>query len=281
MKLFSKGVVALLLVVGLTSSAVAQGTGPVQPYGTGDGGITVLNVLPPGQGGYQNGPEQAAGQQSPHNSDQIALYNKLVQGAPDITEESLLEYFKDATFGVQPTNLESEYSPRDGVVVQRDSGFGVPHVYGTTREDVMFGAGYVSAEDRLFMMDTLRHYGRGRLSEFLGASEANLASDRAVYASSGYTEEEFQAMIDRVEKLDPELGPIAAADLAAYVEGVNQYIAEARLDPSKLPAEYGALQIVPEDWKATDTAAVASLIGSQLGVGGGGELENAAFISAL
>jgi acyl-homoserine lactone acylase PvdQ len=280
-KVFYRGAVALLLAVGLTSSALAQGAGPVQPYGTHDGGITVMNVLPPGQGGYQNGPEQAAGQQSPHNSDQIALYEKLVQGAPDITADKLNEYFKDATFGVKPEDVESEYSPRDGVVVQRDKGFGVPHVYGTTRDDVMFGAGYVSAEDRLFMMDTLRHYGRGRLSEFLGASDANLAVDRAVYASSAYTEEELQAMIDRVKKLDPELGPIAFADLTAYVEGVNQYISEAKTDPSKLPAEYEALQIVPEAWKATDTAAVASLIGSQLGVGGGAELANAQFLQAL
>ncbi|MCA1672933.1 MAG: penicillin acylase family protein, partial [Actinobacteria bacterium] len=145
----------------------------------------------------------------------------------------------------------------------------------------MFGAGYVSAEDRLFMMDTLRHVGRGRLSEFLGASEANLASDRAVYRSAGYSEEELEAMIERVKNLHPELGPTAHADLMAYVDGVNQYIDEARMDPSKLPAEYEALQIVPEDWKATDTVAIASLIGSALGVGGGGELANANFIGAL
>ena len=105
----------------------------------------------------------------------------------------------------------------------------------------MFGAGYVSAEDRMFMMDTLRHIGRGRLSEFLGASEANLASDEAIYRTSGYTEEELQAMIDRVKGLHPELGPLAHADLMAYVDGVNQYISEARTDPTKLPAEYEAL----------------------------------------
>ncbi|HWL65654.1 MAG TPA: penicillin acylase family protein [Actinomycetota bacterium] len=276
-----RAALAAFLTTALASSALAQGQSPVQPYGAGDGGVTVLNVLPPGQGEYQNGPEQAAGQQSPHNSDQIAMYEKLVQGAPDVTAASLTEYFKDATFGVKPEDVATEYSPRDGVVIQRDTGFGVPHIYGTTRQDVMFGAGYASAEDRLFMMDTLRHFGRGRLSEFLGASEANLASDRAVYLNAGYTEEEFQAMIDRVKGLDPELGAIAFDDVTAYVEGINQYIAEARTDPSKLPAEYEALQLVPEDWKPTDTVAVASLIGSQLGVGGGGELDNAAFVNAL
>ena len=211
-----KLVVGLLVTLGLLVSSAAAQTPPVQPYGANDGGATVLNVLPPGQGRYLNSAEalqaQTTGSQPPHNTDQIEMYEAMVQGAPDITLDGLTDYFKDATFGVPPTDEDiDEYSPRDGVTVLRDSAFGVPHVYGTTRSDVMFGAGYVSAEDRLFMMDTLRHVGRGRLSEFLGASEANLASDRAVYLTSGYTEEELQAMIDRAEKLHPVLGPIAEA----------------------------------------------------------------------
>lgn len=274
-------VVLLLAVTLIVPPPVGAAAPPVQEYGARDGAITALNILPPGQGRYQNGPEQASGRQSPHNSDQIELYDKMVQGAPDITAATLGEYFKDATFGVKPDDIAREYSPRDGVTILRDKSFGVPHVYGTTRADVLFGAGYVSGEDRLFMMDTLRHVARGRLSEFLGASEANLASDRAVYRRSGYSEEELQAMIDRVKKLDPVIGPIAHSDVMAYVDGINDYIAEARTDPLKLPAEYEALQIVPEDWKPTDTVAVASLIGSQLGVGGGGELENALFIDTL
>ncbi len=272
---------AALVTLGLSAAAHGAAETPVQPYGARDGAITALNVLPPGQGRYQSGPEQATRQQSPHNHDQIEMYERMVQGAPDITEDELAKYFKDATFGVKPDDIEREYSPREGVVVLRDKSFGVPHVYGTTRADTLFGAGYVSAEDRLFMMDTLRHVGRGRLSEFLGASESNLASDRATYRSSGYSEEELQAMVDRLKKLGGELGDTAFADLAAYVDGVNQYIDEARRDPNKLPAEYEALQVLPEDWKATDTAAVASLIGSRLGVGGGGELQNAHFIEAL
>ena len=41
----------------------------------------------------------------------------------------------------------------------RDKAFGVPHIYATTRGGVMFGAGYAGAEDRLFLMDVLRHTG--------------------------------------------------------------------------------------------------------------------------
>ena len=65
------------------------------------------------------------------------------------------------------------------------------------------------------------------------------------------------------------------ADVDAYVAGVNQYIREARTDPSKLPAEYPALGKMPADWKATDTVAIASLIGGIFGKGGGGEAKAA------
>jgi len=279
-RLIGASIGILMLAALVPSASLAQET-PVQPYGARDGSVTALNILPPGQGRYQSGPEAASGQESPHNSDQITLYEKMVQGAPDVTAKTLNEYFKDATFGVKPDDIAEEYSPRDGVTILRDTGFGVPHIYGTTRADTMFGAGYVSAEDRLFMMDTLRNLGRGRLSEFLGASDSNLASDRATYLRAGYSEEEFQKMIDRLPKINEELGTLALEDVTSYAEGVNQYIDEARIDPSKLPAEYEALQLVPEDWKVTDTAAVASLIGSALGVGGGGELENAAFLQGL
>ena len=131
------------------------------------------------------------------------------------------------------------------------------------------------------MMDTLRNVGRGRLSEFLGASDSNLQSDRAAYASSGYTEEELQGMINRLKIVDPLRARQIIDDVKAYAEGVNQFIDEAIEDPELLPGEYPALQVVPAEWTPTDTVAVASLIGSQLGVGGGGELANADFISAL
>jgi acyl-homoserine lactone acylase PvdQ len=267
------------------TAATAQDEGPVQPYGTNDGARTALNILPPGQGRYLNGAElliaQGGGDQPPHNTDQLALYEDLVQATPGITVERLQELFKDATFGVKEDDIESEYSPRDGVTILRDAGFGVPHVYGTTRADVMFGAGYVAAEDRLFMMDVLRHVGRGRASEFLGASEANLAMDRAYYAHAGYDEAELQAMIDRLPTVHPELGAQAVQDVTDYTEGVNAYIDEALADPEKLPGDYPALQQVPDPWTPTDTVAIASLIGSSLGVGGGSELANANFINAL
>lgn len=285
MKRSTRIAAAVVLAAIVPMAAAGAQVSPVQPYGTNDGGVTVRNILPPGQGRYLNTAElllaQTTGEQPPHNTDQLAMYENLAQATPGLTAADLADYFKDATFGVEPDNIERTYEPRPGVTVLRDTSFGVPHIYGTTRSDTMFGTGYVSAEDRLFMMDTLRHIGRGNLTEFLGASEANLAMDRAAYATAGYTEEELQEMIDHLDEVDPVRGAQAQQDVQDYTDGVNQFIAEAIADPSLLPGEYPALQVTPEDWKPTDTAAVASLIGSQLGVGGGSELQNAAFLTAL
>lgn len=282
-----KRTLASILAAAVLGAALvaAPARGQEQRFGATDRAVTALNILPPGQGRYLNTLElaeaQATGAQPVHNTDQAQMYAELIKIAPNVTAEDLPTLFKDASLGLAENQVAAEYEPREGVTVARDEAFGVPHVFGETREDVMFGAGYVTAEDRLFMMDTLRHVGRGNLSGFLGASDSNLQSDRAVYASAGYTEEELQAMIDRLPQVDPRRGRQIIEDVNAYAEGVNAYIDEATVDPTLLPGEYVALQLTPEPWLPTDTAAVASLIGSQLGVGGGGELQNAEFILAL
>jgi acyl-homoserine lactone acylase PvdQ len=245
-----------------------------------------LNILPPGQGGYLNSAEllesQGSGQVPDHFTDQRGMYADLIQGVDNLTEANLGDYFKDASFGVKPGDIAREYSPRDGVTIIRDEGYNIPHVYGETRGDTIFGAGYVAAEDRLFMMDVLRATGRGRLSELLGPSEGNIAMDCAQYRVADYTEAELQTMMDvRPAGTDQALADQARQDVQDYAAGVNAYIDEAIEDPSKLPGEYTALQIVPEPWKVTDTIAIASLIGGNLGVGGGGELGNAQFLNAL
>ena len=71
---------------------------------------------------------------------------------------------------------EADLLAHKGVTILRD-GFGVPHIFGETREATMFAVGYATAEDRLFLMDVLRHLGRDGLSEFLGDSERNSEMD--------------------------------------------------------------------------------------------------------
>ena len=271
----------LVLSTSLEGSALADPpVGQYQGFGDARG---FLNILPPGQDGVLNGPEAIAaqgGQLPPHFQDQLAMYGDLVHAAPGLSEDRIFEFFKDASFGVREDDIDRIYSPTADVVVIRDKSFGVPHIFGQTRYATLFAQGYTAAEDRLFLIDVLRHVGRARLSEFLGASPANQRLDRDQLAIAPYKEEDLTQQLADAVAADPE-GPAVFADLLAYVDGVNQYIDEALVDSTKLPAEYPALQVTPDPWIPEDAVAIASLVGGIFGKGGGGELTNFCGIKGL
>ena len=154
----------------------------------------------------------------------------------------------------------------------RDRAFGVPHIYGATRDGAMFGTGYAAAEDRLFFMDVLRHAGRAELSDFAGGS--NAAMDAEQWEVAPYTESDLERQATALpDFLGPD-GQQIQRDVSNYIAGINAYIAETKLDPSKLPGEYAALGHPegPQPWKEADLIATASLVGGIFGKGGGEEL---------
>jgi acyl-homoserine lactone acylase PvdQ len=234
----------------------------------------VWNILPPGQNGLANLPQLggflSSGARPAHNDDQLAPYRDLLTADPG----KGLSFFKDASFGAK--EAVRTYSPRADVTIVRDE-WGVPHITGTTRAGAMFGTGYATAEDRLFFLDVFRHVGRAQLSSFAGGNAGNRAFDHLVWTVAPYTEEDLQRQIDSPRPGFETEAAELRADLAEYVAGINAYIAEARLDPTKMPGEYAAIGRPqgPEDWKGTDTVATALVVGAILGVGGGGELASA------
>jgi acyl-homoserine lactone acylase PvdQ len=178
-----------------------------------------------------------AGQRPGSFTSQAAMYNRVVTSQPT---GDLQNFYKDSSFAQITGTSET---PVAGATVVRDPVHQVPHIYGTTRAAAMFAAGYATAQDRLFLMDVLRHTGRARLTELIGPGEddANVKADAEQLKVADYDEGELQAMIDRAREAAGPEGATIQADLDAYVAGVNQYIQEARTDPSKLPAEYPAL----------------------------------------
>jgi acyl-homoserine lactone acylase PvdQ len=253
-----------------------------QPYGTNDAG-GFRNVLPPGENGLDNFQQllefKGPGRLPPHFADQQPLYEDLLYAAPALTEAQIPSYFKDATFGVPAGEVESTVEPRPGATIVRDKAFGVPHVYGDTRADVMFGAGFAGAQDRLFLMDVLRHTGRAELASFLGGS--NAGADASQWGFAPYTEADLERQLAEAPRLYGQAGQQAVDDVSAYVEGINAYIAAANLDPKLKPAEYTILAKPMEPWKPTDVIAIASLIGGIFGQGGGGELSSALTMQAF
>ncbi len=260
----------------VASATAPEGIGPGRYQGDGDAG-GVLNILPPGQDGGLNALELAqafAGGPTPaHFEDQLGPYADLVHATPGLDDADLIRFFKDASFGVRPDDIERVYRPHPDVTVIRDRSAGVAHVYGETRFATMFAQGYTGAEDRLFLMDVLRHVGKARLSEFVGGSDSNQAMDLEQLAIAPYREADLTAQFDALTGGSPEQRRVAA-DLSAYAEGVTRFIVESLTDPTKLPGEYLALQKLPEPWTPEDTIAIASLVGGVFGKGGGGELRN-------
>jgi len=256
-----------------------------------------LNIVPPGSSGLYNTQQfaafEATGQRAPHTDDQEGMYANLLNVAPSLQPSQLLNYYKSSSFysTLQPGDSTESVSGHPGTVIVRDAQFGVPHIFGASRYDTEFGSGYASAEDRLFMMDVLRHYGRGQLSSFLGPSPSTLAMDCGIDAVAGYSETELQAMVDRLPTEFPQ--PITVAghtesegqqiidDANAYVAGVNAYIQAALLNPALLPAEYPALQVVPAPWKSTDIVATATLVQAIFAIGGGDEVDSALLYQSL
>ena len=256
-----------------------------EAYGTNDAG-GFLNILPPGQGQSVNAAEIAAflgpGTRPPHDSDQLQMYEDLVYATPGLSEERLGEFFKDATFGVEPGNVERTYSPRDDVTIVRDQ-FGVPRIYGSTRAGAIFGAGYIAAEDRIFFIDALRHAGRAQLASFAGGSEGNREMDRSVFADTPYrNDQEFQIQYDLADEAYGAEGLQVQRDVTEYVAGINARIAELRANPVQMPGEYAALGHPegPEDWKVTDVISIASLVAGIFGKGGGSEVDSALVLEA-
>jgi acyl-homoserine lactone acylase PvdQ len=260
-------------------------TGPgAQPYQANDG-KGFRDVLPPGARGRYNVAELAAflstGATVPHCCDQLPMYRDLMYATPGLRAEDVSKYFKDSSFGVPDGQADRTYSPRDDVTIVRDKGFGVPHIYGRTRDGAMFGIGYVAAEDRLFFMDALRHAGRAELSDFAGGS--NAAMDAEQWGVAPYTDADLDRQATRLPEFLGPTGQIIVRDVENYVAGINQYIAEARIDPTKMPGEYAAINRPqgPDLWKPSDLIATASLVGGIFGKGGGMELQWSQVADAL
>lgn len=206
---------------------------------------------------------------------ELNAYDDLVQGYRDMTPEELTEtFFKDGAWG--ELEVDREYSPRADVTIKRDAKWGDPHIYGETDLAAAFGAGYVAAEDRLPILMLLRALGRAEAFELLGNNEAYLM-DAELVRLYGYTEEEFQAQIDRMPEEFGQPGQDLVDYLAELVKGINTFILDARAGVVPTPA--GAADLAPIGevplFQSTDIVAIVAIVRALFGADGGNELGSA------
>ncbi|MEV6874975.1 penicillin acylase family protein [Amycolatopsis sp. NPDC051128] len=273
------------LVAGLTQVAVTAPAAEAAVSPDDYCGGQCNDILPPGENGSATLAEILAhkllGTRPAHAADQLGKYASLPNGYKTLTTGAISQYFNDSSFGVPADQVASTTKPRADVTIVRDKALGVPHITGTTRAGTEFGAGYAAAQDRLWLMDVLRHAARGQLTPFAGGAESNRELEQQFFSNAPYTEAELQQQIDRAAASGPR-GAQGLADAQAYVEGINKYISES-YSGRYFPGEYvltghidsitNAGSIAP--FKLTDLVALASLVGAEFGAGGGGEVQNA------
>jgi penicillin amidase len=93
----------------------------------------------------------------------------------------------------------------------------VPHVYASNRVDAMRILGFIMARDRFFQMDLTRRLSQGRISELLG--DAGLETDlENRLTGAAHITDLYLAGVDAEE----------GAELDAFAEGINAYIAAVR-----------------------------------------------------
>lgn len=236
------------------------------------------DILPPGENGNATLAQvllnQAFGTQPAHADDQLGPYANLAKGSSTLTDAKINTFFNDAS--------SEKPAGRSDVTIVRDKKTGVPHITGTTRYGTEFGAGYAAAEDRLWLMDVFRHVGRGQVTSFAGGAASNQGLEQEFWRNAPYTEADLQAQIDNAVAAAGTRGQQALADVNAYVAGINSYI-DASDSGRYFPGEYvltGHKDSVTnagtiDHFKTTDLVALASVIGSLFGSGGGGEVNNA------
>ena len=127
---------------------------------------------------------------------------------------------------------------------------GVPHIYASNEHDLYYMTGYITAQERLWQMDMVRHATQGRLSELF---KRDMFDTDIFLRALGMSEKSRLVL----EKEDPAI----LATLQAYADGVNAWITECG---NKLPPEFRVLGYKPEPWTMMDITNIIGFIGWDL-----------------
>ncbi len=200
---------------------------------------------------------------SAHSTDQIPLYSGLTPLSGNVTANDVKRYFKADRLGSTSGTLEAV--PESGLKILRDS-YGVPHIFGQTRAVAEFGAGWVSAEDRGLVMETIRGAGRIAALDVPGLDAFSVAGNLQQFDPTSSTEEFLTDELQLGQQYGPQ-GKQVLADAQSYVTGINAY--------------YKQTHNSAAPWTVNDVAAATALIGAVFGRGGGNQAQDSAILADL
>jgi acyl-homoserine lactone acylase PvdQ len=215
-------------------------------------------ILPPGDfGGLP--PDE-------NSSDQGTLYNELTPLQGNVTAEALEKYYLSEKFGVTGPVVSTE-NPEPGLEIKRDKN-DIPHIYGHTRDEVMFGSGWAAAKDRGLILALGLGPGFAATLDIPGINPFELLLTGRSFTPSAQTYEFVAEQKQSLIEKGPQ-GEQVLKDLEDWAEGVNAY-----------EATLGGERLLPPV-NAVDAMAGFSLIGSIFGNGGGNEVTNSNFLAGL
>ena len=139
------------------------------------------------------------------------------------------------------------------VEIVRDNA-NVPHIFGSTDEDVFYALGFAHAQDRLWQMTMLRRTVQGRLSEVFGTATVNI--DKLMRRLDLYTL--ATASVDAQDERTTRI-------LRAYATGVNVRLDQVNAQALGRGAPEMFLFNAPvAPWRPADTLAIVKLMGLRL-----------------
>ncbi len=136
-------------------------------------------------------------------------------------------------------------APIDGPATIKRDALGVPHIEASSWQDAIFLQGYVTAQDRLWQMDSLRRFSAGELAEVFGPGAPVIADERSRKMRMRAIAE---ADVERLTVSD-------RAVMVEYARGVNYFIDTHRGDYS-LEFSLPGHAYDPRPWTLTDSMLV-------------------------
>jgi len=200
-----------------------------------------------------------------NSTDQLALYSGLSPLRDNISPADIDTFYLPEDFNPIGATQE-EVTGRSGLQLLYDS-YGIPHVYGQTRADVAFGAGWTTARDRGLLLQVGRGPARVAVADVPNIDAFSLVTSVQSFTPSPEAEALVAAQVQLIAKTYGKKGQQIIDDAQAYADGINAY--------------WAAHNITDPPVTVNDVVAVTAFIGSIFGAGGGGEAANSDLLAKL
>jgi acyl-homoserine lactone acylase PvdQ len=237
------------------ASTPRQTTVPKSPK---DYASIALDIVPSGEYGAVPPP--------PNADREAEMYNALTPLFDHVKESQLTQFFKPMTLGDDTAGPNTdEPVPHPGTTIITDQ-YDVPHIFGQTADDVIWGDGWITAQNRGLLLQEARYDSEVAAIDAPGLSAINLIGNLESFQPSQQTVNAVASQTKVLLAAGKE-GREVLNDLNVYLDGINAYLkSTGSTDPP---------------FTLTDIYAFNALKDQFVGEGGGQQAANGEFLASL